>query len=127
MRRAHRVMAALAVVAAAGIIILWNTAAQETPTTIGVGEAKRQAAQLDDRPLQVRGFIQEGSIVFNGSVVESFVVADDHEALLVLYGQLPPDAFGPKDVVVNGKIRTTDDGSVVLDADSIHVGCSSKY
>lgn len=127
MPRTRKVMVAVLVVAAASGVILWNTAAQEGPTMLGVGDAKRQASDLDGRSLQVRGFVEEGSIVYNGTVVESFVLGDEHEKMLVRYGQTPPDAFGPKDVVVEGELTTLDDGTVVLDASAVKVGCSSKY
>lgn len=127
MRRARKTLVAFLVLSAATLLILWNTAAQEAPQAIGVSEAKRRAALLEDTPLSVRGIVVEGSIVTNGSVVESFAIEDSEEQLLVLLGQVPPDGFGPKDVVVNGRLRLMDDGLVVLEAESLQVGCASKY
>jgi cytochrome c-type biogenesis protein CcmE len=94
---------------------------------MSVTTAKRDAAQLGQQPVAVRGTVDAASIVLNGTLVESFIIEDGSEKLLVQYRQPPPENFGPKDVVVNGRVQRTEDGSIVLLADSIQVGCSSKY
>jgi cytochrome c-type biogenesis protein CcmE len=127
MKRAKKLAIAVAVLAAASLLILWNTASSQGPTTLGVGDAKREAGTLKGAPVAVRGTVVEDSIVTNGTVVESFMMADDYETLLVIYGQTPPDGFGPKEVIVNGAMRVGDDGTVTLVANSLFVGCSSKY
>ena len=127
MRRTQRLAVAGLVVLAATGLLVFNAGADEGPTTLGVSDAKRDAGALLGQPIAVRGFIEEGTIVYNGTMVETFVIADQGERLWVRYGQNPPDAFGAKDVVVYGSLSTLEDGTVVLDADSVFVGCASKY
>lgn len=127
MRRTQKLLVTFAVVGAACLLIAWNTTADAGPAAIGVTEAKREAAALGATPVQVRGTVTEASIVMNESRVERFVMADSEEQLRVEYGRTAPDNFGPKEVVVRGHLRVTDDGTVVLMADEIQVGCSSKY
>lgn len=127
MRRAQKILITLAVVGAASLLIVWNTSAQEARPAMSVTDAKKDAAQLQDRAVAVRGTVDAASIVLNGTLVERFVIGDGVEKLQVEFHQAPPDNFGPKDVVVNGRVLRNDDGTVVLFADSIQVGCSSKY
>ena len=127
MRRSHKLLITLAVVGAATLLIAWNTSAQTARPAMSVSDAKRDAAQLEQKEVAVRGMVEAPSIVLNGTIVESFVIEDGSEKLRVEYNRPPPDNFGPKDVVVNGRVQRQADGTVVLLADSIQVGCSSKY
>ena len=127
MDRARKLAIALGVVGAAALLIVWNAAGTSTPTAIGVSDAKRSADALQGQPLQVRGTIEPGTIAYNGTLVDRFVMVDSEEKLLVIFGQLPPDAFGPKEVVVHGLLGQLEDGTVVLNANAVHVGCASKY
>lgn len=115
------------VVGAAALLILWNTSAQSATPALGVAEAKRDAPRLQGQAVAVRGTVVEGSIETNGSVVERFVLADSLEQLLVEFGKTPPDNFGPKEVVVYGVVEHSAEGRIVLHAQSLQVGCSSKY
>jgi cytochrome c-type biogenesis protein CcmE len=94
---------------------------------MGVTEAKRKAGSPDVTSVAVRGLVLAESIQVSGSTVQSFVIADSLEQLLVEFNQTAPDNFGPKEVVVYGSLGTKPDGTVVLTAQSIQVGCSSKY
>lgn len=127
MRRTHKLLITLAVIGAATLLIAWNTSAQEARPAMSVTDAKRDAAALETREIAVRGTVDAASIVANGTLVESFVIVDGSEQLKVEFHKPPPDNFGPKDVVVNGRVQRQPDGAVVLFADSIQVGCSSKY
>lgn len=127
MRRTHKLLVTSLVVGAAVGLIMWNTAADAAAPALGVAEAKRKASEYAPSTVSVRGTVLAESIQVNGTIVESFVIADSLEQLQVSFNQNPPDNFGPKEVVVYGALRTVDDGSVVLDAQSIQVGCSSKY
>lgn len=127
MRRPHKLLVTCLVVGAATALIAWNTAAEAGAPALGVADAKRRAALHESQAVAVRGSVLAESIVVQGSLVESFVIADAEEQLRVVYNQLPPDNFGPKDVVVNGVLGLGDEGEPVLYATSIQVGCSSKY
>lgn len=127
MQRRHKFLVTFAVIGAATLLIAWNTTADAGPAALGVAQAKREAAAYGSAPVQVRGSVMEASIVSNGSLVERFVLADSEEQMRVEYGRNPPDNFGPKEVVVRGHLRVEADGAVVLMADEIQVGCSSKY
>lgn len=127
MRRTQKLLITSLVVGAAVGLILWNTAADTAAPAIGVTEAKRKAGDYSPTQVAVRGTVLAESIQFNASRVESFVIADSLEQLQVSFNQTPPDNFGPKEVVVYGLLRTSEDGTVVLEAQSIQVGCSSKY
>ncbi|HLE47294.1 MAG TPA: cytochrome c maturation protein CcmE [Candidatus Thermoplasmatota archaeon] len=127
MRRSQKLLVTFLVVGAATLLIAWNTSADAGPAALGVTQAKREAATLGAAPVQVRGTVMEASVLMNESRVESFVIADSDEQMRVEYGRTAPDNFGPKEVVVRGHLRVDADGSVVLMADEIQVGCSSKY
>jgi cytochrome c-type biogenesis protein CcmE len=127
MRRTQKLLVTSLVVGAAVGLILWNTAAETAAPALGVSEAKRKAADYETGAVAVRGLVLADSILLNGSIVESFVIADSLEQLRVEYNQPPPDNFGPKDVIVYGMLRTTSEGTILLQATSIQVGCSSKY
>jgi cytochrome c-type biogenesis protein CcmE len=118
MRRTQKLLVTSLVVGAAVGLILWNTAAETAAPALGVSEAKRKAADYETGAV---------AVLLNGSIVESFVIADSLEQLRVEYNQPPPDNFGPKDVIVYGMLRTTSEGTILLQATSIQVGCSSKY
>ncbi|MBI2077883.1 MAG: cytochrome c maturation protein CcmE [Euryarchaeota archaeon] len=127
MQRRQKFLVTFGVIGAATLLIAWNTTADAGPAALGVAQAKRDAATYGATPVQVRGSVVEASIVANGSLVESFTIADSEEQMRVEYGRNPPDNFGPKEVVVRGHLRIGDDGGVTLMADEIQVGCSSKY
>lgn len=127
MRRTHKFLITSLVIGASALLIAWNTSAESARPALGVADAKREALALQGQPVAVRGTVLEGSIVMNGSLVESFVVADSEEQLLVWFGAPPPDSFGPKEVVVYGVLETDVSGVALLRAESIQVGCSSKY
>lgn len=127
MRRPHKFLITSLVIGASALLIAWNTSAESARPALGVAEAKRGALELQGQPVAVRGTVLEGSIVMNGTFVESFVVADAQEQLLVLFGAPPPDSFGPKEVVVYGVMDADASDAALLRAESIQVGCSSKY
>jgi cytochrome c-type biogenesis protein CcmE len=127
MRRKNKILVTFAIIGAATILIAWNANAQTSRPAMSVTDAKRDAALLADKPIAVRGSVQAGSIVLNGTLVDTFVLGDGGEKLLVHYGSVAPENFGPKDIVVNGVVVPQADGTVVLRATSIQVGCSSKY
>lgn len=127
MRRTQKLLITSLVIGAAVGLILWNTAAETAAPALGVAEAKRKAGEFSPTTVSVRGTVTPESIVVNGTKLESFVIADSLEQLQVLFNQTPPDNFGPKEVVVYGSLMTSEDGSVFLAAQSIQVGCSSKY
>src|SRR5688500_6145734 len=98
MRRTHKFVITSLVVGAAVLLIMWNTAAETAAPALGVAEAKRKAGELSPTTVAVRGIVLAESIMLNGTVVESFVIADALEELHVEFGQNPPDNFGPKEV-----------------------------
>lgn len=126
MRARNKAGVGLFVMAMALSIVLWNVSASSSPA-MSVSDAKRDAGALQNRTLGVRGSVMEASIVVAGSIVESFVITDASESLLVLFNRTPPDNFGPKEVMVFGSLRLDPDGPVAFEATSIQVGCSSKY
>jgi cytochrome c-type biogenesis protein CcmE len=127
MRRTQKLLITSLVIGAAVGLILWNTAAETTAPALGVAEAKRKASDYAPTTVAVRGTVVAESIRLNGTSLDSFVIADSLEQLQVRFNQTPPDNFGPKEVVVYGSLKSLADGSIVLDAQSIQVGCSSKY
>jgi cytochrome c-type biogenesis protein CcmE len=127
MRRAKKLLITGLVLVAAALVIAWNTSAQSADPALGVTAAKRAGLHGVDGEQSVRGTVLESSIVHEGGRLRSFVLSDGTEQLLVLYNQTPPDAFGPKDVMVKGHLDVDSEGRVVLQATNIQVGCSSKY
>lgn len=127
MKRRTKVAIAFGVIAAGALLITFNTTAQTGPQALGVSAAKRDASLLSGRELAVRGVVE--NVTTNGTLVESFVLSEGGEKLLVHYAQPPPDNFGPsKDVVVYGRLESHMGGfGTRLVATSIQVGCSSKY
>lgn len=83
-------------------------------------------------PSSIKGLVVAGTIADEGGLI-TFLLEDQsgNEAfngtnMSVRYAGVLPDAFGPKLVVVTGRVIPATDG-FVFDADEIQVGCSSKY
>lgn len=127
MRASAKLAAALFVVAASGLLIVWNTSAASAPPALGVSDAKRQYAVHQDREVSVRGTVVEGSLRELTPTEHHFVIADAFEQLRVVYRGILPDSFGVKEVVARGTLVEGDGAVVQLDATAIQVGCSSKY
>lgn len=132
MHRRQKLFIAMGVIAASALLISFNTTAQAGPKAMGVAEAKQDHLLLAGRPVSVRGVVE--NVTTNGTMVDTFILSEGGEKLLVKFGQPPPDNFGPaKDVVVYGTL--VDDSAsgpsggfaAHLEATSIQVGCSSKY
>jgi cytochrome c-type biogenesis protein CcmE len=127
MRRNAKLIVAFLLVAASAGLVLWSTSAATTPPALGVSEAKQRAATLEGQTVTVRGNVVEGTIEESDGRVLSFVVEDHAERLRVLYGRPPPDNFGAKQVVLTGAFGFDAEGTPIFHAESIQVGCASKY
>lgn len=126
MRRRAKLLTALILVSASATLILWNTGAAAPSPAMGVSDAKWKAHALEGQEVTIRGTIELGSIKESEGRVQEFVVADEFEKLLVRFNQTPPDNFGAKEVMAKGHL-VIEDGVPVLIAESIQVGCASKY
>jgi len=86
-------------------------------------------------PTSVKGRVVAGTIEHDGGLIR-FALADESgdparngTTMQVRYAGVLPDAFGPKLVVVTGRVIASEavPGDFVFEADAIQVGCSSKY
>jgi len=127
MRRRTKFFVALLLIAASLALVLWNASAATAPPALTVTDAKYRAIEHPQTDATVRGNVVEGSIVEVDGRVVSFQVEDGRERLPVTYNATPPDNFGAKQVVVRGTLAVDDHGLPVLQAQTIQVGCASKY
>lgn len=127
MRRRTKLVVALLLVGASVGLVVWNTSTAAAPPALTVTDAKHHALDRPGADATVRGNVVEGSIVETDGRVVSFLVEDGQERLLVLYNETPPDNFGAKQVAVKGTLELDAQGLPILHAESIQVGCASKY
>jgi cytochrome c-type biogenesis protein CcmE len=120
--KAAKAAMAVTIIAAVLIVGLWGMWGGEG-NYLGVSDITSNQSKYLNKYIEVRGTVKPGS---HDPVNKTFVLQQDSSELIVNYTGAPPSNFEEgKDVVVKGTLRS--EGTPVLLAKEIVVGCASKY
>lgn len=127
MRPPVKVLVALALVAA-GTGIAFAGASPDEHRTVTQAVTDPRWGPGDD--VQVKGTVVNGTLNRSADPT-TFLLGDDRNELLVRYhGNIPMErvdgTLGGRTAVVGGALAA-DDGRLVLDGESLELGCASKY
>jgi cytochrome c-type biogenesis protein CcmE len=116
-KKKRNVVLVLVIVVVALIIGLWGTAPTDYLT---VSDINGSSGTYLDTVIEVKGLVENWNSSGN-----AFELADSDSRMNVTYITLPEGFNNGKEVVVKGVLKN--EGSLVLEASEIKVGCPSKY
>lgn len=127
MKRAHKaVVAAVVVLASLLLVVIAGQAPRAYLTPADVADDPGRYGE--GGPVQVVAVVVDGSVRQGPDGQTHFAVQGDNATLDVVFPRGLSDAFGEgKWVVVTGTPVVDGDGSVVLQAEDVQIGCPSKW